>query len=272
MDSGISLEADDSGISLEGFDSNAHLGADSGISLESFDSGISMEDDSGISLDAGDSGISLDIDEDSGISLQSDDMGRTMPMQAIPGAKNLLADSTAMTTQFDIPKKAVGKDSEFELAGLDEDDEEIGTNTSVLTFEDDEDDSSRTVVAPSLKGAVIDDDVEDEVADEEAFDDDESFDDEYSDEEEDVHDAEDFDDDDFEEGRSQSPGVQGPVARPRADVDWGTGIKALIGVSTVLSILCAVIGIELIRTMWLWTQPGSESTPSAVLQMVGGLF
>ena len=272
MDSGISLEADDSGISLEGFDSNAHLGADSGISLESFDSGVSMEDDSGISLDAGDSGISLDIDEDSGISLQSDDMGRTMPMQAIPGAKNLLADSTAMTTQFDIPKKAVGKDSEFELAGLDEDDEEIGTNTSVLTFEDDEDDSSRTVVAPSLKGAVIDDDVEDEVADEEAFDDDESFDDEYSDEEEDVHDAEDFDDDDFEEGRSQSPGVQDAVARPRADVDWGTGIKALIGVSTVLSILCAVIGIELIRTMWLWTQPGSESTPSAVLQMVGGLF
>ena len=76
----------------------------------------------------------------------------------------------------------------------------------------------------------------------------------------------------FEEGRSASAGVQGAVARPRADVDWGTGIKALIGVSTVLSILCAVIGIELIRTMWFWTQPGSESTPSAVLQMVGGLF
>jgi excisionase family DNA binding protein len=272
IDSGISLDADDSGISLEGFDSGAHLDADSGISLESFDSGANLTDDSGISLDAGDSGISLDIDEDSGISLQSDDMGRTMPMQSIPGARKALSDSSAMTTQFDIPTKAVGKDSEFELAGLDEDDEEIGTNTSVLTFEDDEDDS-QTVVAPAMKSAGIAKEVDDEVADEEAFDDDESFDDEYSDDDgEDVHDAEDFDDDDFEEGRSQAAGLQGAVARPRADVDWGTGVKALIGVSTVLSILCAVIGIELIRTMWLWTQPGSESAPSAVLQMVGGLF
>lgn len=264
VDSGISLEADDSGINLESFDSGAKLADDSGISLESFDSGIS--------LDAGDSGISLDIDDDSGISIQQDDMGRTMPMQAIPGARAALSDSTAMTTQFDIPSPAVGKDSEFELAGLDEDDDdEVGTNTSVLTFEDDEEevDSSRTVRAPAMSAAV-----DNEVDDEEALDDDgESLDDEYGDDDEDVHDAEDFDDEDFEAGQSQVGGLQGGTrVAARQEIDWGVGVKVLIGFSTLLSVLCAVMGIELIRTMWLWTQPGSESTPSAVLQMVGGLF
>jgi len=271
IDSGISLEADDSGISLEGFDSGAHLGGDSGISLEGFDSSAMLTDDSGISLDAGDSGISLDIDDDSGISIASDDMGRTMPMQAIPGGKKILSDSAAMTTQFEIPAQAAGRDSEFELAGLDDDDEEVGTNTSVLTFEDDDDDddleSSRTVAAPALSASIVDDEVEDEVASDDEYDDEESVDDD------DVHDAEDFNDDDFESGGSQTGGLTGAApVRQRADVDWGVGVKILIGLSTMLSLLCAVMGIELIRTMWLWTQPGSESTPSAVLQMVGGMF
>jgi hypothetical protein len=279
IDSGISLEADDSGISLESFDSGANLGGDSGISLESFDSGITLDDDSGISLESDDSGISLDIDDDSGISLQSDDMGRTMPMQSIPGARAALSESNAMTTQFEIPSQS-GKDSEFELSGLDDDDEDVGTNTSVLTFEDDEDDdATRTVKAPALSRGVVDDEEEDldDYADEtdgggldDEFDDDDEFADDDGD---DVHDAEDFGDDDFDSGQSQAgtlaPGVR---AAGRPEVDWGVGVKTLIGLSTVLSILCAVMGIELIRTMWLWTQPGTESTPSAVLQMVGGLF
>jgi excisionase family DNA binding protein len=291
MDSGISLEADDSGISLESFDSGAKLGDDSGISLESFDSGVDLSDDSGISLDAGDSGISLEYDDDSGISMQPDDMGRTMPMQAIPGAKAALSDSNAMTTQFDMPAQNYGKDSEFELAGLDDDDDDVGTNTSVLTFEDDEDDASKTVVVPTptaktaapvksgatakpsaKKSAPVEDEIEDDLED--SFDDDGGLDDDYSDDEnEGVHDAEDFDDEDFEEGQSQVGGFQAPArGGARADVDWGVGIKSLIGFTTLLSVFCAVIGIELIRTMWLWTQPGSTATPSAVLQTIGGLF
>ncbi len=291
MDSGISLEADDSGISLESFDSAAKLRDDSGISLESFDSGVDLSDDSGISLDAGDSGISLEYDDDSGISMQPDDMGRTMSMQAIPGAKAALSDSNAMTTQFDIPAQNYGKDSEFELAGLDDDDDDVGTNTSVLTFEDDEDDDSKTVVLPtptaktaapvksgaaakpaSKKSAPVEDEVEDDLED--SFDDDGGLDDDYSDDEnEGVHDAEDFDDEDFEEGQSQVSGFQAPArGSVRADVDWGVGLKSLIGFTTLLSVFCAVIGIELIRTMWLWTQPGSTATPSAVLQTIGGLF
>ncbi len=292
MDSGISLEADDSGISLESFDSAAKLRDDSGISLESFDSGVDLSDDSGISLDAGDSGISLEYDDDSGISMPPDDMGRTMSMQAIPGAKAALSDSNAMTTQFDMPAQNYGKDSEFELAGLDDDDDDVGTNTSVLTFEDEEDDDSKTVVVPTptaktaapvksgaaakpaakKKSAPVEDEVEDDLED--SFDDNGGLDDDYSDDEnEGVHDAEDFDDEDFEEGQSQVSGFQAPArGGVLADVDWGVGLKSLIGFTTLLSVFCAVIGIELIRTMWLWTQPGSTATPSAVLQTIGGLF
>ncbi len=289
--SGIGLDADESGISLE-MDSGISLEADdSGISLESFDSGASLNDDSGISLDAGDSGISLEFDDDSGISMQPEDMGRTMPMQAIPGAKKALSDSSAMATQFDMPAQNYGKDSEFELAGLDDDDDDVGTNTSVLTFEDDEDDAAKTVAVPTpaaktappvksgatakpaaKKSAPVEDDVEDELED--SFDDDGGLDDDFGDDDDEgVHDAEDFDDDDFEEGQSQVGGFQAPArGAARSDVDWGVGLKSLIGFTTLLSLFCAVIGIELIRTMWLWTQPGSESTPSVVLQTIGGLF
>ena len=266
--SGIGLNADESGISLE-MDSGISLDADdSGISLESFDSGAMLSDDSGISLDAGDSGISLDMADDSGISMQPDDMSRTMPMQAVPAARALLADSSAMTTQFDVPAKPVGMDSEFELAGLDDDDDDSGSNTSVLTFEDDDSDSSRTIATKAIASP----DVEDEVAEDS---DDEGADDDYEDSEDldDVHDAEDFGDEDFEAGQSQVGGFPtGTRTHSRVEADWGILAKSLISLSTLLSILCAVIGIELVRTMWMWTQPGSEATPSGLLQMFGGLF
>jgi len=272
--SGIGLDADESGISLE-IDSGISLDADdSGISLESFDSGAKLGDDSGISLDAGDSGISLDLAEDSGISLSQDDMNRTMPMNVVPGAKAALAASTDRTTQFEIPAPVTsGRDSEFELAGLDDDDDDAGTNTSVLTFEDDEEDSSRTIAAAAVSDSAVDEAVEDEEYVDEDYDDSGDFDDEYEDGDDlDVQDAEDFDDEDFEAGQSQVIGPAGARVASRVEADWGVGVKVLIGISTVLSILCAVIGIELVRTMWLWTQPGTEASASAILQMVGGLF
>lgn len=269
--SGIGLDADESGISLE-IDSGISLDADdSGISLESFDSGAHLGGDSGITLDAGDSGISLDLPDDSGISMESDDMSRTMPMQAIPGAKALLSESSAMTTQVEIPSRNVGKDSEFELAGLEDDEDDVGSNTSVLTFEDDEEDSTKTVAAPVMSDSLVEDEVEDEEYAEESFDDEDGFGDDE--ELEDVHDAEDFDDDDFAAGQSQVGGFPaGARVVSRPDVDWGTGVKVMIGFSTALSILCAVVGIELVRTMWLWTQPGADTAESGILKMIGGMF
>lgn len=279
-DSGISLEVRGSGLNLNSEDSGISLELDSGISLEADDSGISLEsfdsgaklgaDDSGITLDAGDSGISLDLDDD-GPAVP--DMNRTMPMKAIPGAARALSDSSAMTTQLEIPAAVVGKDSEFELAGLDDDEEEVGTNTSVLTFEDDDVDSSRTIASPALSDEGFADD--DGGSTEESYDDAESFDDDggYEEDMDDVSDAEEFGDDDFESGQSQVGNFPASArAGSRADVDWGMGVKILIGTSTVLSVGCAVIGIELVRTMWIWTQPGNEAPASAILDMIGGMF
>ena len=283
MDSGISLEADDSGISLESYDS--------GISLEGFESGVSLSDaggssmdsgDSGISLDSGDSGISLDLDDDSGITMDPDDTGKTMPMQSMPGAKAAMSDSSSMTTQFEIPQANDGNDSEFELAGLDDDDDDVGTSTGVLKFDDEleEDlDSSHTVAVPALSGAEVKDDTGEEefgdvdgayAADE--YGDDEYSDDVYGDDEDlDVHDPEDIDDVDpgFGPGIGGAPIVGRTV---RSDIDWGIGTKVMIGISAFVSVLCAVVGIELVRTMWLWTQPTGETHVSSVLQMIGGAF
>lgn len=266
MDSGISLDADDSGISLESYDS--------GISLEGFESGTSLRDDSGLTLEAGDSGISLDQDDDSGISMQPDDMGRTMPMQAIPGAKAALSDSTTMTTQFEIPKSASGHDSEFELAGLDDEDDEVGSNTGVLTFDDDGDlDSSRTVAVPALSGAAVKGKVAKKVIEDEESSYDDDGEEEFGDDGDlDVHDSEEFDDDNFESGQSQVAGFPVPLRAGRADVDWSIGTKIMIGISTLVSVMCAVVGIELVRTMWLWTQPSSDAPVSSILQMIGGAF
>lgn len=274
MDSGISLEADDSGISLESYDSGTSLRDDSGISLEGFESGTSLRDDSGLTLEAGDSGISLDQDDDSGISMQPDDMGRTMPMQAIPGAKAALSDSTTMTTQFEIPKSASGHDSEFELAGLDDEDDEVGSNTGVLTFDHDGDlDSSRTVAVPALSGAAFKGKIAEKVIEDEETSYDDDGEEEFGDDGDlDVHDSEEFDDDNFESGQSQVEGFPVPMRVGRADVDWSIGTKIMIGISTLVSVMCAVVGIELVRTMWLWTQPSSDAPVSSILQMIGGAF
>ena len=275
-DSGISLDANDSGISLEGYDSGTNLRDDSGISLEGFESATGLGGDSGIALDGGgDSDISLDLGDDSGISVKPDDMGRTVPMQAIPGAKAALSDSTAMTTQFEIPKVAVGNDSEFELAGLDDEDDEVGAGTGILKFDDDEElDSSRTVAVPALVGAgaaVQDKDAVDEFEDEEGADDGEYG--EYEEEGDlDVHDSEEFEDGDIDSGQVGSAGFPVPMRVSRADVDWSIGTKIMIGISALVSVMCAVVGIELVRTMWLWTQPSSNAPVSSILQMIGGAF
>lgn len=286
--SALSLGADESGISLD-IDSGISLSADdSGISLESFDSGAKLgTDDSGISFESADSGIALSIDDDSGISLDAgDDMGRTMPMQAIPDAAALLSESNAHTTAFEVPKKQTGADSEFELAGLDDDDD-LDTSTSVLKFDDDDFDAAadknQTQAIPAAKAKppaggkpnlakkpVVEDDFEDDVVDE--FEDDE-FEEDLFEDDVDAMDADDFSDDDFED--DQPVGTGGGSVRPAgrsayADVDWGMGTKIMIGFGSLLSIVCALIGIELVRTMWLWTQPGAQSSP--ILDLFAGIF
>ncbi len=119
-----------------------------------------------------------------------------------------------------------------------------------------------------------DDTGEEEIEDEDAaYADEEYSDDEFGDDEDlDVHDSEEFDDDDFESGQSQVAGFPVTTRAVRADVDWSRGTKIMIGISAFVSVLCAVVGIELVRTMWLWTQPTGDAQASSVLQMIGGAF
>jgi excisionase family DNA binding protein len=276
--SSIRAGAAGSGINLAGADSGISLALDSGISLEANDSGISLEsygsrtnasgDDSGISLDGGDSGISLDLDDD--VVPGPADVSRTQPMQAIPGARRSLADS-GKTTQLEIPSPVIGKDSEFELAGLDDDDAP-GTSTSVLTFEDDDLGDSKTIAAPALgdSSAEFSDESPAEEEYTEGYEDDGGY---GAEEEFEDYDGADEDGDGDEGGFAGTAAVAGATAVVRrAEVDWGIGIKLMIGCSAVLGVVCSVVGIELMRTMWIWTQPGNNAEASPVLSLIGGLF
>ena len=260
-DSGISLDVDDSGINLEALDSGATLGDDSGITLD-------VDDDSGITLDAPDSGIALFEDDDSGISLDAD-VQSTQPMDAIPGAAAL--GNTAGTMQIDLAEETVGEDSEFELAGLDDDDDFDGTETSVLTF--DEDTQGEMDMADGGTDAFGDDSYEDEF-------DGEDFDEDFDgDEMDDVWDADDDDDEDdgFESGESQvggdfsqAAGAAAPAGWMVQDRPWGGMWTTFVTFGAILAAMCAFVGVELVRSMWMWTQ-GQEST-SFLLDMIGGMF
>lgn len=251
-DSGISLQANDSGISLEGVDSG--FADDSGISLDAGDSGISLDaGDSGISLDAGDSGIALAADQDSGISLQ-DDAGRPVQVGVLGGQG---ADSGAETMQMDIDE-AGGEPpvmtGDFDLGLLDSEEEDTGTDTSVLMFDDEDGDAEAGFEEDFDDG----DDFGDDFADD--FDDDEM---------DDVFEAE--DQEAFDEAGASSVGFVTPSeAKTAVEAPWGKWVTGGVAVGSILSALGAFAGFELIRTMWLWSQSGGE--PSGILTMIGGLF
>jgi hypothetical protein len=244
-DSGISLEADDSGISLEGVDSG--FADDSGISLDGADSDFLS--DIGISLDAGDSGVALMADADSGISLDSDTATVQMDLQGEePGLEVAAADVSATDGT-----------SEFDLGLLDGEEQDTGTDTSILTFDGAE------AEAGDMEMSADGTDFADEDGD---FDDD--FSDDYDDDElDDVFEAD--DDDGFESGQSQVGGFVVPTgASAGVEAPWGRGVTAGVIIGSLFSVLGAFAGFELVRTMWMWFQPGVGE--SAFLQMIGGLF
>lgn len=249
-DSGISLEADDSGISLEGVDSG--FADNSGISLDGADSGflsdsgISLDlGDSGISWDAGDSGVALMADADSGISLDSDRATVQMDLKG----EDLGLEGSAVEVS------ATDGTSEFDLGLLDGEEQDTGTDTSILMFDGSEAEDG------DMEMSAVGTDFTDEEGD---------FDDDFDDDElDDVFEAD--DDDGFESGQSQVDGFVGSVGTTAAvEAAWGTGVTTGVIIGSLFSVVGAFAGFELVRTMWMWFQPGGGE--SAFLQMVGGLF
>jgi hypothetical protein len=267
-DSGVNLGAVDSGISLESIDSGIALDADSGISLEAADSGISLEAaDSGISLDV-DSGISLE-DADSGISLDND-VSQTMPMQALDSTDFSEADKTQAVPTMETS-------SEFELAGLDDDDDEVGSDTSVLLFDDESaSDAGETAAELSAVSSAVTDtsDEVDEFEDDEFEEGDEFDDDGFEDEGDDEllgvdDDAFEGDfEDDAEDGEYEAAAATAGVSRG-AEYDWGTWPFVGLCLSTLLMTGCFLVGFDLIRSMWAHSEPAASGW---LLNMLGGLF
>ena len=104
--------------------------------------------------------------------------------------------------------------------------------------------------------------------DEEAFDDDE-FAEDFDDEMDEVFEAE--DEDEFEAGKSQVgfAAPAGPAARS-IEAPWGAAVTAGVAIGSAFSAVGAFAGFELVRTMWMWFQPGGGE--SSFLLFIGGFF
>jgi hypothetical protein len=79
------------------------------------------------------------------------------------------------------------------------------------------------------------------------------------------------DDDGFESGQSQVGGFVVPAGASAAvEAPWGAGVTTGVIIGSLFSAVGAFAGFELVRTMWMWFQPGGGE--SDFLQMIGGLF
>ena len=278
-DSGIAL-ADDSDVSLRDADSGDASGA---IPLDDVSGGedgssiILLGDDSGIALadaDAADgaSGIGDSGVADSGIALdflneEDDGPSPTASLAAAGGAAAGAAAAKARgggATEADMD--AVDADS-YSLA----DDEEGGADTSVILFEDDdEDEFDAPAGGQNTSQFELEEDFDD-------FEDDGSASQESvvsaeiladdSDDELDVFEASDADfDDDFESGASRADFAPGAYARaPEAEFDPVT--VSLLGVGTLLLLFVGVLAFDLVRSMWGVNEPSVFSR--TILDSIG---
>jgi len=256
------LSSSSSGVSLSGpNDSGIPLGADedegltmapdlsdSGISLAGAESGISLAGDSGISLSSADSGISLEAVADSGISLEdSNEYSGTVPMM------DALRDSEGPAeTKFELPS---GDDSAFEI-------QKATDETGVM---DDLSDSGEGALDDAIFD--LDDNDADEVADLDVADDILGEDEEI--EELDVFDADEgaFTGDDEDE---EAMGAMGGRAAAPVDDEWSGGTVAMLGFTCVTTLLCSMLMLDLVRSMWMWG--GRPVEPGLLMGLVSGLF
>ncbi len=306
-DSGISLEAGDSGISLEaaGGDSGISLeAAGSGIALEGVDdSGISLhEDDSGSYALADDSGIDVASASDSGIALDSKDL-KAKDIDHMSGTVPMVDrnDLDIEDTQADLkaPGKPVGGAQDGETSVIlfqDEDEEQIdtqvrggkagkaGKGAGGRRRDSDDDvgaldtaDDAFDLEADSFAESVDFDDNDLEVVEDVLGDSSGDFDEEIASlDGMDVFDAADEDfEDSFLAGESQqefaapTPALSGAMALA-APAEWGLSAFIPLLASTLAMLVCAMLMVDMVRTMWGW----QELTPvgGPIIEFVAGLF
>lgn len=287
---GSSIIEEDSGISLaEG--SGIALASDSGISLERpNDSGISLSEES-VSVIGGDSGISL-ADEDSGISLSpeapkvkaggkgkgkgakapadSDDLTGTIPLMDVP----LVEDEDILDTQMEVSMMGDSSDEASVIS------DSGGDSTSVITLDDDEDQSEYAVTSVKKKKPADATDEQDVFTGEEAIveDVDEAVDvadeiigedDELGD---DVFGAEDEDFGDVQSGESSADlPIGGPRVAAAVEQEWGAGTFAGLVISAILMVACGTVMFDLVRNMWHTDAARQNPVSSMLLDTFKGL-
>ncbi len=250
--SSSSVLDDDDGISLAG-DSAAPLGGDSGISLERpNDSGISLSDESSIII-SGDSGISLALDDDEGISLADVAPVKSKPRAKGPAAaappkagksKGLSDDDLTGTIPLLENEDLLETDDAMPLLDPSSGDIEAGsgTETSVITLDDDEDEYTASGASQSAMDDVIAADDDEEVVEDLIGEDDEIA--------EDVFGAE---DDDFDDGMTtgeSSAEFATPKIAAAVEQDWGTGTLVGLGLSTAAMVVCGILMFDMLRNLW----------------------
>ena len=235
-------------------------------------SGMALEPagDSGISLEAvAESGISLEGAEESGISLEPSGSGVELGDVTIADSGIALdLDEKTDETQLEVPA-LVDDGTNFEMAGAGQDeDEETGTDTSVLLFDDEEDadDYSATVVKKSDDADIFDefgdigDDDDLDVVDDIFGEDDELADLDVFDADDDVFDDEEQDDD-----------YAVPVEKIAASTEqeWGVGTFLSLLTATGLMLVCGMVLFELVKSIWSAEDPGFSG---GLIDTVGQMF
>lgn len=271
-DSDISLvRSGDSAVSVDLGDSD-----DSGSVVLSEESGIALTEDSSMTL-AAESGISLEAPADSGISLDVTEEGITLAGESGIALSPLASDSAKTSpmmkaarrdegtgTQFEIPSVMEDDDADFDFDVAAEDDD-----TGVFALADDRTDEQTTLVEAMEDSGEFDDaqfalDESGELSDELDFD-------TGTVEELDVFEEEEGE---FEEGFTSGVShadFAAPVSRAApVEVDWGTGPFVGLLISTGLLVIVGVVMFDLVRSMWMWNEPGPLA--SMFLGALRGLY
>jgi hypothetical protein len=204
-----------------------------------------------VTLGGGDSGISLAIEEDEGISLAETPVLRDVEAKkpttkAVPEKKGKTVPSKAISdddlSSSTVPvidqSKLLGSDDAIPVLGSGDVDAASGSETSVITLDDDSNDYG---TADSGSEEIVVEDEEEVDADLIGEDDEIA---------EDVFGAEDEDfDEDLTSGESSSE-LAGPRPTLVAEQDWGTWPLVGMALSTVLMLPLGVLMFDLVRNLW----------------------
>lgn len=295
------FELDEGESVLLEHDSGIHLPAGSSVKLTG-GSSLRLTGESGIRLKSpADSGILLEGPADSGIKLQptgtsalglGSGLNLAGPASGMKSGKgNRPVDDLDMTSPMLLEPRddMSGTDPEVPMLSSDDDDDlmprgmgDTHAETSVIMFDDDEDldQVAATQIkkkSPGLSGVNFDDSSSEVETVEEYADDDElEVSDDILGEDDELEEMEVFDTEDADFSDSFSEGASAADFSPRGlgkiavtEREWSGMDMGLVAVSTIVLTVGAMVGVDLLRTVWA---AGAPLDSGPFMSLFGGLF